>query len=155
MMSRLEPQPHCFEHRRRVEFAETDMAGLVHFSNFFRYMEATEHAFFRSLGHGVHEIVNGESVGWPRVQSSCDFFKPIRFEDQIVIRLSIQEIRRRSVRYLYYIFKEGDEEEILVASGRIVTASVQFNRQTGEIESVEIPVELNNKLKAALESQTS
>ena len=37
-------------YKRRVEFAETDMAGQVHFSNFFRYMEAAEHAFFRSLG---------------------------------------------------------------------------------------------------------
>ena len=154
-MSRLEPQPHCFEYRRRVEFAETDMAGLVHFSNFFRYMETTEHAFFSSLGHCVHEVVDGQSVGWPRVQSSCDFFQPIRFEDQIVIRLSIQEIRRRSVRYLYYIFKEDESGEALVASGRIVTASVQFNRQSGDIESVEIPKELNRKLQKALESQKS
>jgi acyl-CoA thioester hydrolase len=36
--------------RRRVEFSETDMAGIVHYSNFFRYMEAAEHEFFRSLG---------------------------------------------------------------------------------------------------------
>ena len=42
--------PYEFKHIRRVEFAETDMAGIVHFSNFFRMMEATEHAFFRSLG---------------------------------------------------------------------------------------------------------
>ena len=32
---------------RRVEFSETDMAGIVHYSNFFRYMEAAEHGFFR------------------------------------------------------------------------------------------------------------
>ena len=125
------------------------MAGIVHFSNFFRYMETTEHAFFRSLGHGVHGIIDGVSFGWPRVQSSCDFFKPIRFEDQIVIRLSIQEIRRRSVRYLYYIFKEDESGETLVASGRIVTTSVQLNRKTGDIESVEIPKELNSKLQAS------
>ncbi|MCH2615673.1 MAG: hypothetical protein MKZ70_13480, partial [Opitutales bacterium] len=81
--------------------------------------------------------------------------KPIRFEDQIVIRLSIQEIRRRSVRYLYYIFKEDESGETLVASGRIVTASVQFNRQTGDIESVEIPKKLNSKLQAALDSQNT
>ena len=153
-MSRLDPQPHCFEYRRRVEFAETDMAGLVHFSNFFRYMETTEHAFFRSLGHGVHEIVDGQSSVGP-VSNPRDFFKPIRFEDQIVIRLSIQEIRRRSLRCLYYIFKEDESGETLVASGRIVTASVQFKRESGDIESVEIPKELNRKLQAALESQKS
>jgi YbgC/YbaW family acyl-CoA thioester hydrolase len=37
----------------RVEFTDTDMAGIVHFSSFFRYMEVTEHAFFRSLGFSI------------------------------------------------------------------------------------------------------
>lgn len=152
-MSRLDPQPYCFEYERIVEFAETDMAGIVHFSNFYRYMEVTEHAFFRSLGHGVHERIEGVSVGWPRVQASCDFFKPIRFEDRIKIRLTIQEIRRRSVRYLYYFFKETDADDLLVASGRIVTASVRLDRDTGEIESIEIPPKLREKLEAAQKSQ--
>lgn len=152
-MSRLDPQPYCFEYKRMVEFAETDMAGIVHFSNFYRYMEVTEHAFFRSLGHGVHERIDDVSVGWPRVQASCDFFKPIRFEDRIKIRLTIQEIRRRSVRYLYYFFKETDSDEVLVASGRIVAASVRLDRDTGEIESIEIPANLREKLEAAQGSQ--
>ena len=42
-----------FKAIRRVEFAETDMAGIVHYSNFFRYMETAEHGFFRSLGLSV------------------------------------------------------------------------------------------------------
>ncbi len=152
-MSRLEPQPYCFEYERMVEFAETDMAGIVHFSNFYRYMEVTEHAFFRSLGHGVHERIDDVSVGWPRVQASCEFFKPIRFEDRIKIRLTIQEIRRRSVRYLYYFFKDTDSDDVLVASGRIVTASVRLDRDTGAIESIEIPPKLREKLEAAQGSQ--
>ena len=41
---------HAFTMQRRVEFAETDMAGILHFSNYFRFMESVEHAFFRSLG---------------------------------------------------------------------------------------------------------
>ncbi len=152
-MSRLEPQPYCFEYERRVEFAETDMAGIVHFSYFYRYMEITEHAFIRSLGHSVHEKVDGVSVGWPRVQSSCDFFKPIRFEEKITIRLTIQEIRGRSMRYLFYFFKDSDSGEELVASGRLVTASVKFDRKTGGIKSIEIPSALRAKFEAAQQSQ--
>ena len=48
-----------FKVRRRVEFSETDMAGIVHYSNFFRYMEAAEHAFFRSLGLSIHKQPGG------------------------------------------------------------------------------------------------
>ena len=42
-----------FKTRRRVEFRDTDMAGIVHFSVFFAYMEQAEHELLRSLGLGV------------------------------------------------------------------------------------------------------
>ena len=48
--------PYEFRCRQRVEFADTDMAGIVHFSNFFRYMERAEHEFLRSLGLSVHDV---------------------------------------------------------------------------------------------------
>jgi hypothetical protein len=44
---------HEFRATRRVEFNETDLAGIVHFSNFFRYMETVEGAFYRSFGQSV------------------------------------------------------------------------------------------------------
>jgi len=45
--------PYEFKLTRRVEFAETDMAGIMHYSNYFRFMETAEHAFFRSLGLSI------------------------------------------------------------------------------------------------------
>ena len=45
--------------KRRVEFHETDSAGIVHFSNFFRYMEAAEVEFLNSLGLSV--AISGEA----------------------------------------------------------------------------------------------
>ena len=39
---------------RRVQFYETDAAGIVHFSWFFRYMEEAEHALWREAGLSIH-----------------------------------------------------------------------------------------------------
>ena len=59
----------CLKTKRRIEFAETDMAGIAHFSSFFRYMEEVEHAYFRSLGISVvHQQDNGQ-LSWPRVSA--------------------------------------------------------------------------------------
>ena len=58
--------PYEYKVRRRVEFSETDMAGIVHYSNFFRHMEAAEHAFFRSLGYSVVTTQTDPPRGWPR-----------------------------------------------------------------------------------------
>ena len=76
--------PYEFKLTRRIEFAETDMAGIVHFANFFRMMEATEHAFFRSLGFTIHGHDEGGTTGWPRVSASCDF----RAVDSLSVRFS-------------------------------------------------------------------
>ena len=68
---------------RLVEFADTDMAGILHFSNFFRYMEATEHEFFRSLGLSVHSNSPDGTWGAARVQAECDYSAPLRYEDVV------------------------------------------------------------------------
>src|SRR4051794_1938674 len=55
----------AFQYSRRVAFAETDLAGIVHFSTFFRYMEEAEHALWRAAGLPVFQTMN--NAGWPRV----------------------------------------------------------------------------------------
>ena len=66
-----------FTTKRRIHFAETDLAGIVHFSNYFRYMEVAEHEFLRSLGISVHAEIDGRLVGWPRVRAECSYRAPL------------------------------------------------------------------------------
>jgi acyl-CoA thioester hydrolase len=93
--------PYEFIFSRRVEFAETDMAGIVHFANFYRMMENAEHAFFRSLGFSVHDHFDGQTIGWPRVSATCDFLRPLRFEEMVDVHLFVAEVRIRSLRYAF------------------------------------------------------
>ena len=78
-----------FQVTRRVEFSETDMEGIMHFSNFFRFMETAEHAFFRSLGYSVVLSRNGLMFCLPRVHAECDYTAPLRFEDEVQIHLLV------------------------------------------------------------------
>ena len=78
--------PAVFRTTRVVEFGDTDMAGIVHFANFFRFMEAAEHAFLRSLGLSVVMEIDGGKYGLPRVSASCDYLKPARFGDELTDR---------------------------------------------------------------------
>ena len=52
----------AFRYARRVQFGETDMAGIVHFSWMFRYMEEAEHALWRAAGLSIHPP--GTEVGF-------------------------------------------------------------------------------------------
>src|SRR5687767_8848104 len=109
------PAQFHFTHRRLVEFADTDLAGIMHFSNFFRFVECAEHAFFRSLGHRVHTHEGTAHQGWPRIDVSCRYHKPARFEQTLEVGLRIQEIRTSSLRYDFWITVADDPARALLA----------------------------------------
>src|SRR5262245_34494475 len=88
-----------FRTTRLVEFADTDMAGIAHFSAFFRWMEAAEHAFLRSRGLSVHLEWEGEHLGFPRVSAACDFLRPVRFENVLDIEVRLARLGTRSLSY--------------------------------------------------------
>lgn len=134
-----------FKITRRVEFAETDMAGIVHFSNYFRMMEFAEHAFFRSLGSSIHAHDGERVVGWPRASVSCDYLRPLRFEDEVEIQLLVAEVRSRSIRYVFVFRKVSDGLE--VARGRMVAVCATI--KDGQLVSVTIPEGLREQLSAA------
>ena len=96
--------PEVFQTSRRVEFRDTDAAGIVHFSNFFIYMEQAEHAFLRSLGLGVMCEIDGTQVSWPRVHAECNYRNAIRFEEMIDVAVSINRIGSSSVTYRFQFF---------------------------------------------------
>jgi len=126
---------------RRVEFVDTDMAGIVHFTNFFRYMEQAEAEFFRSQGHSLALTKNGSGVGWPRVAASASFKAPAFHNDVLQIRIYV---RRRGFKSLTLQF-EFRRSETLVATGQIKTAYCRF-RPDLPIESLEIPAEFDSLL---------
>jgi acyl-CoA thioester hydrolase len=130
--------PIVFRTTRRVEFADTDMAGIVHFANFFRWMEAAEQAFLRSRALSAAMEWKGESLGFPRVSASCDYLRPVRFEDIVEILLETPRLGRSSVRYAFE-FRHGGEA---IAHGRLVAVCCRFRGTPHALEALEIPAEL-------------
>lgn len=73
---------HEYTATRVVEFSETDLAGIVHFSHFFRWMESAEHEFVRSLGSTVHGESGGLSYGFVRAPRELRLHAPAALPGQ-------------------------------------------------------------------------
>jgi acyl-CoA thioester hydrolase len=115
--------PSTFTTTRRVEFAETDMAGIVHFANFYRYMEQAEHEFFRSLGLSIMQRQDdGSIIGWPRVSGSCHFEAPAFYDDVLEIRIIVERKGVRSLTMRYEFWKG----ETRIARGQMKTVCCLF-----------------------------
>jgi acyl-CoA thioester hydrolase len=110
---------HTLVLHRRVHFYETDAAGIVHFSTFFRYMEEAEHALWRESGLSI--FPPEPTHGWPRVAASFSYLRPLRFEDEFEIRIEVTKISTRSVTYGCRIVCRGEA----VADGGMTIVCVQ------------------------------
>jgi YbgC/YbaW family acyl-CoA thioester hydrolase len=137
-----------FKLERRVEFSETDAASIVHFSNFFRYMESAEHAFFRSLGYSVMMKHFDPPLGFPRVHVECDYRAPLRFEDLVGVRLLVREKKPKALTYLFKFHNLTAEPAVEVARG-LVTVVCVTHQADGKLVSTRIPHELAEKIKVA------
>jgi YbgC/YbaW family acyl-CoA thioester hydrolase len=134
---------------RRVEFVETDMAGIMHYSNFFRYMEVAEHEFFRSLGFSIVTRQVDPPVGWPRVHAECDYKQPLKFEDQVEIHMLVTEKKNRSLAYQFRFRKLNTIPPIEVARGSLKVVCV--THQHGSMKAAAIPAAIAAKIEVAPE----
>lgn len=126
--------------QRRIEFADTDTAGIVHFSNFFRFMESVEHEFFRSLGHTLHTQVDGQMFGFARVHADCDYAAPLRYAELVEIELRVAEIRASTLSYAFRFLREADGSA--VATGKLTVCCVTGDPETERMKAVAIPAEI-------------
>ncbi|MCG9127131.1 acyl-CoA thioesterase [Candidatus Poribacteria bacterium] len=133
--------PTEFSTKRKIEFSDTDMAGIVHFTRFFVFMESVEHEFLRSLGTSVSTTIDGNEIGWPRLTASCEYLSPLRFEDEVDIRLSIKKIGTKSITYLFQFTLDGRD----VARGEVTTVCCITNPGQ-KLRPISIPEIISNQI---------
>ncbi|OAI50646.1 hypothetical protein AYO37_00910 [Opitutia bacterium SCGC AG-212-L18] len=133
--------------KRQVEFYETDMAGIVHFSNYFRWMESAETTFFESLGLSIVQKKEAVISGWPKVQASCNFMAPLRFQDFVEIELTLREVKNSAITYTFQFFKIEGQEKIKVANGEMISVHAKFDILHNTFSASLIDDELRNKLQ--------
>lgn len=134
---------------RKIEFSETDMAGLVHFSNFFKYMETAERDFFEAAGLDLIRTSPGQLVGWPRARADCKFFAPIRFGDTIDIHLAVKALKDRAIEYQFRLFRRNQDGSRTQAGKGHMTTVLSELTDDGQLRSVELPTQFRERVKEA------
>jgi YbgC/YbaW family acyl-CoA thioester hydrolase len=123
-----------FTTQRKIEFADTDMGGIVHFSRYFIFMETAEHEFLQALGTSVDLDLNGRRVGWPRVSAACVYKSPARYGDVLDIRVSVLRKGHKSMTYRISFSVDGRD----VAEGQVSSVCCELSPGR-EVKSIPIP----------------
>ena len=132
-----------FLYHRRVQFAETDLAGIVHFSWYFRYMEEAEHELWRAAGLSVSP--QHAAIQWPRVAAAFDYKNPLRFEELFHVAVRIGAVSRRTLQYECTLHRG----HTVIGQGRI-TAACAFHEPGGAMKAIDLPSGLVERLQAVM-----
>ena len=142
MSMNSETTPDPFVTTRRVEFCDTDMAGIVHFSNFYKWMEQAEHELFRHVGLTImNHQPDGSIIGWPRVRGKCAFEAPARYEEVMSIHVLIARMGMKSLTYDIEFYRD----QTRLAYGQMKSVCCRVDH-TQTLQSIEIPQHYRDRL---------
>lgn len=110
------------EARVRVIYGDTDQMGVVYHANYFRYFEFARGEYFRARGGSYRELER-DGLMLPVVEATASYKSPARYEDVLIVRTLVSEVKRVSLTFTYEIFREGGPDTPL-CTGRTVHACV-------------------------------
>lgn len=125
---------------QRVIYADTDAGGVVYYANYFRWFEAGRRELFRSLGIDL-KYFHGNDIIVPVVEAHCNYHKPARYDDIVVVETRIKEIKDKSMKFENNVIRKKDNE--ILASGYTVNVFVDGKK----MKSMGIPKGIRAKLK--------
>jgi acyl-CoA thioester hydrolase len=137
MKTPIIPDQFQFSVKKMIEFNETDMAGIVHFANFFIFFEIAEAAFLRKLGLSLFDAQS--NLRWPRVHADCDYTAPLMFGDTATISVRISELKERTVAFKFAVFNQAG---IITAHGTTIVICAFYDSEEKKIRSQPIPTNL-------------
>lgn len=128
-----------FVTERKIRFSHCDPAGIVYFVNFFDMVSGiVEDWFGNAIGFTFNEMHIGKHVGFPIVNTGCEFFKPCHLGDQLALELSILKLGRSSIEFS--ITGRVAEEEKFRARHKVAMMSLET------LKSLPIPEDLRTKM---------
>lgn len=112
-------------YRRVVQFADTDMAGIVHFSRILCFVEEAEQAAMDTM----QVPAMGAEGGFPKVHIDCDYRSPLRYRDEVEVQMMLEQVGERSLQWRFNLSVSGQ----LCAEGGLVTVFVNHQGRSAKV----------------------
>ncbi|MEO7971696.1 MAG: thioesterase family protein [bacterium] len=115
----------------RVRYAETDKMGIVYYANYLIWFEIGRTDFCRARGFAYRDMEENDDAFLVVAESYCRYKAPAYYDDELLVRTHITELRRRSLRFGYEIVRASDGQVIAEGeTGHVITDS------TGRVRSI-------------------
>jgi acyl-CoA thioester hydrolase len=120
-----------FETQIRVRYAETDKMGIVHHANYLVWFELARSEFCRARGFSYKEMEEKDNALLVVAEAYCRYKSPAFYEDVLTLRTKLAEIRSRSIRFIYEIYRAADQT--LLAEGETLHLVTDENKKVRKL----------------------
>lgn len=116
------PGARIFEVRDRVRWSDVDIAGIIYFGAYVRFIELAEMELFREIGYPYGEMFERLNIWLPRVHLDFDFYAPALMDDELLLRTHIEKLGASSITMRMIVHNERARE--VDAAATLVVAAV-------------------------------
>lgn len=120
---------HVGEVRVRVRYAETDQMGVVYHANYLVWFEVGRVEFLRMLGFSYREMEEDDACFIAVVDARCRYKAPARYDDEIIVRTHLKNVRESLVHFGYEILRVADETLLAEGETMHVVTDAQMKRR--------------------------
>lgn len=118
----------------RVRYAETDKMGIVHHSNYLIWFESGRSDLCRERGFSYKDMEEKDNALMVVAESYCRYKSPAYYDDVLIVRTQVAEIRSRSIRFIYEVFRSTDDT--LLAEGETLHLVTDANKKVRLIPEI-------------------
>ena len=117
-----------FKYLRKAHYHETDQMGLIHHSNYVKWMEEARIAFMDELGLSYRSLEES-GIASPGTDINVEYKKTVRFDDEIEIKVSVGKYTGVKLEVKYFIYNvtsdelsaEATSSHCFIKDGRIIS----------------------------------
>ena len=122
-------QPLVAETVLRVRYAETDQMGVVYHANYFVWFEVGRVELLRKLGFSYREMEQHDQCFIAVVDARCRYKAPARYDDEIVVRTHLKNVRESVIHFGYEAVRVGDGTLLAEGETTHIVTDAQMNRK--------------------------
>ena len=97
----------------RVYYEDTDLGGVVYYANYLKFLERARSEWLRHLGVSQSRLLETERLLFAITSVAVRYLKPARFEDELIVTVELERLRRASMSFRQAICRAGADEELL------------------------------------------
>jgi len=117
------------ESRVRVRYAETDQMGVVYHSNYFIWFEVGRVDLLRQLGFTYREMESEDGCYIAVVDARCRYKAPARYDDEVIIRTHLRNVRESLVHFGYEALRASDNTVLAEGETTHIVTDAQMNKK--------------------------